>query len=78
MVFSKVKSDAYREVTDDLGVKLTGAKWNQRPTDIPDVQGGFTWFKSKEDSQENRDGYMNYLGDKIHWPAGYAIVDCNE
>lgn len=77
LVFSKVKSDAYREVTDDLGVKLTGAKWNQRPTDIPDVQGGFTWFKSKEDSQENRDGYMNYLGDKIHWPAGYAVADCN-
>ncbi|KAL3909866.1 MAG: hypothetical protein SGILL_007918 [Bacillariaceae sp.] len=77
LILSRVKSDAYREVTDHLGLKLSAAKWKNRPTDLPDI-GVFTWFESEEDGPENREGYMNYLGEKIQWPEGYAITDCNE
>ena len=77
LVFSKVKSDIYREVTSNLGLKVKGAKWSKWPPDLPDVDR-FTWSASKEDSEENRNGYMNYLRENLQWPDGYAVTDCNE
>lgn len=77
LVFSKVKSDVYREVIHDLGMKLTGTEWSVRPTDLPDMDG-FTWLTSREDSQENRSRYMSYLGENIRWAEGFVITDCHE
>jgi hypothetical protein len=61
LVFSKMNSDTYCEVTAYMGVVLRDATWAKRPhSDLPDF-GPFTWFKSNENSEENRIGYMGYL-----------------
>mmetsp|Transcript_43579 Transcript_43579/g.105673 ORF Transcript_43579/g.105673 Transcript_43579/m.105673 type:complete len:424 (+) Transcript_43579:245-1516(+) len=75
--FSRVPSAVYRRIMADIQLKLSGATWAVRPTNLTGVEP-FTWSAAKEDSEENRDAYMQYLRENIAWPEGYGIVDCRD
>lgn len=75
--FSRVSSTVYRKIMADIELKLTGATWEARPTNLTGVEP-FTWSTAKEDSEENRTAYMKYLRDNIAWPEGYEVVDCRD
>ena len=45
---------------DMLSLPEKGANWPNKPT-ISQHVDGYTWFNGDEDSEENRQAYMNYL-----------------
>jgi hypothetical protein len=78
VLHSKMKSSSYLEVASNLGLAVKGARWTNRPHNNLSNVDGFAWHASNEDDEENRDGYMDYVGEKIQWPDGFALTDCSE
>ena len=67
LVLSEPKTQAFNDAMDKFDIKKDGANWEDKPNegellDQPPPQP-YEWLTSKEDSSENRKGYMEYLGD---------------
>jgi len=71
---SDATQGAKAELMDMLSLSEKGTSWPNKPT-ISQRVGGFVWLKGDEDSEENRQAYMNYLRSILLIPAHYDLAD---
>jgi hypothetical protein len=74
IVLSDASSAAKDDLIEMLDLAEKGAKWLEKPADLPHIDG-FSWLQGPEDSIENRTSYMAYLKDILQIPAHYALAD---
>jgi hypothetical protein len=61
-------------VLDMLRLPEKGASWPNKPAFLQHVDG-FEWLMGDEDSEENRQAYMNYLRNVLLIPSHYDLAD---
>ena len=71
---SDATEGAKTELLDMLRLPEKGAAWPNKPT-ISQHVDRFTWLKGDEDSDENRQAYMEHLKKILKIPAGYDLAD---
>ena len=71
---SDATQGAKTELIDMLHLPEKGAAWPNKPI-ISQHVDGFTWLKGDEDTDENRQAYMEHLKKILQIPAGYDLAD---
>jgi hypothetical protein len=77
LVFSRIPTETYNDMSKRVCMKLTGAEWDTAPSSLHDDTAMFTWLELEKDDIENRKAYMAHLREHFVWPYGCDVFDCN-
>lgn len=75
IVLSGASSSSKNDLMDMLKLPEKGSIWQNRSAAIMQDADMFSWFRSNEDSDENRQAYMAHLKVLLQLPEGYTLAD---
>lgn len=72
-VLSRATDGIKNYLMDILALGEKGVSWPNKPS-LPQCSG-FEWLRSEEDSEENRNGYLDHLRQMLKIPQTHQLAD---